>query len=122
VTDQVSSLKKDYSHQPVGESEGLGLENATFRWNEVPAPEADEPTKTSPDLALPTVTVSDTDASSTLEGSIDQEQAEGDRVFELQNVNIRFPERELTVVTGPTASGKTALLVRIPLMMRSGRN
>jgi excinuclease UvrABC ATPase subunit len=33
--------------------------------------------------------------------------------FELRDINIVFPERQLTVVTGPTASGKTALLVSI---------
>ena len=32
--------------------------------------------------------------------------------FELRDVDVMFPEGELTVVTGPTASGKTALLVR----------
>ena len=31
--------------------------------------------------------------------------------FELRNVNIIFPEGQLTLVTGPTASGKTALLL-----------
>jgi excinuclease UvrABC ATPase subunit len=35
--------------------------------------------------------------------------------FELKDINIVFPERQLTVVTGPTASGKTALLVGILL-------
>jgi excinuclease UvrABC ATPase subunit len=35
----------------------------------------------------------------------------GDRVFELRYVTVRFPEGRLTVVTGLTASGKTALLV-----------
>jgi excinuclease UvrABC ATPase subunit len=35
-----------------------------------------------------------------------------DRMFELLDVSVKFPEGQLTVVTGPTASGKTALLVR----------
>lgn len=35
-----------------------------------------------------------------------------DHRFELRDLSIRFPEGELSVVTGPTASGKTALLVR----------
>lgn len=34
-----------------------------------------------------------------------------DRRFELRDLNVIFPRGELTVVTGPTASGKTALLV-----------
>jgi hypothetical protein len=32
--------------------------------------------------------------------------------FELRDINIVFPEGKLSVITGPTASGKTALLVR----------
>jgi ABC-type cobalamin/Fe3+-siderophores transport system ATPase subunit len=34
------------------------------------------------------------------------------RSFELRGLSVRFPEGKLTVVAGPTASGKTALLVR----------
>lgn len=34
-----------------------------------------------------------------------------DHRFELRDVSIMFPEGELSVITGPTASGKTALLV-----------
>jgi len=34
-----------------------------------------------------------------------------DQWFELKDLNVRFPERELTIVTGLTALGKTALLV-----------
>ena len=45
-------------------------------------------------------------------GSITGSEASNHR-FELRDINIVFPERQLTVVTGPTASGKTALLVRI---------
>ena len=36
VTDQVSSLKKDYSGPHLfDDDEGLGLECATFKWNEI---------------------------------------------------------------------------------------
>lgn len=34
-----------------------------------------------------------------------------DHRFELKDISVRFPEGELSVITGPTASGKTALLV-----------
>ena len=37
------------------------------------------------------------------------------RKFELQNLDIVFPEGKLTLVTGPTASGKSALIVIRPL-------
>ena len=35
-----------------------------------------------------------------------------DHRFELRDLNVRFPEGQLSLITGPTASGKTALLVR----------
>jgi len=35
------------------------------------------------------------------------------RRFELRDVNVDFPVGELTVITGPTASGKTALLMAL---------
>jgi energy-coupling factor transporter ATP-binding protein EcfA2 len=34
-----------------------------------------------------------------------------DHRFELRDLNVRFPESKLSLITGPTASGKTALLV-----------
>ena len=109
VTDQVSSLKKDSSEPHLfGDDEGLGLECATFKWNEVV-----EVVKNGKDLSQnkSSSTISlVTDEASTV---VDAESIgdRGDRVFELRNMTIRFPEGELTVVTGPTASGKTALLV-----------
>ena len=111
VTDQVSSLKKDCSEPYLsGDDEGLGLECATFKWNEVvDAAEKGKQlgqNKSSSSSTIPLVT----DEASTI---VDAESIgdRGDHVFELRNVTIRFPESKLTVVTGPTASGKTALLV-----------
>ena len=107
VTDQVSSLKKDYSEPYLfGDDEGLGLESATLKWNEVVEEVKGIQNKSSSSTTTSLVT----DEASTV---VDAESIgeHGDRVFELRNVTIRFPEGELTVVTGPTASGKTALLV-----------
>ena len=110
VTDQVSSLKKDHS-QPYssGDDEGLGLDGATFKWNEVV--EAVEKGKES--TQTKSVTSEVTDESSTVIDNVSERSIgeRGDRVFQLRDMTIRFPEGELTVVTGPTASGKTALLV-----------
>jgi hypothetical protein len=112
VTDQVSSLKKDYSEPYLsGDDEGLGLECATFKWNEV----VDVVKKGKQSLCQNKIISSSTISLETDEAStvVDAESIgdRGDRVFELRNMTIRFPEGELTVVTGPTASGKTALLV-----------
>ena len=108
VTDQVSSLKKDSSEPYLsGNDEGLGLEGATLKWNQVVEVVDKGNQKKSP--ASPTTSLV-ADETSTV---VDSESIgdNGDRVFELRNVTVRFPEGELTVVTGPTASGKTALLV-----------
>lgn len=35
----------------------------------------------------------------------------GNYAFELSDIDVTFPDGELTIVTGSTASGKTALLV-----------
>jgi ABC-type multidrug transport system fused ATPase/permease subunit len=107
VTDQVSSLKKDYTEPCLfGDDEGLGLECATLKWNEVV--EVEKQLGQIKFSSSSTVSLAD-EANTVVDAeSIDDR---GDRVFELRNMTIRFPEGELTVVTGPTASGKTALLV-----------
>lgn len=55
---------------------------------------------------------------STIVGDLDRSTStptlapSGERqVFELRNISLGLPKDKLTVVTGPTASGKTALLV-----------
>ena len=55
------------------------------------------------------------DSNTVVHDSISERSVEDsrDRLFELRDISISFPEGELTVVTGPTASGKTALLVRV---------
>lgn len=115
VTDQVSSLKKDHSGPYAsGDNEGLGFEKASFKWNEVVevVNKGKEPSKntlsSSPSASEGTDETSTTVADNVSERSIGER---GDRVFELRDISIKFPEGELTVITGPTASGKTALLV-----------
>ena len=114
VTDQVSSLKKDYSEPHLfggDDSEGLGLECATLQWNEVVEvmEKGKQLSQNKSSSSSPTSSL-ETDEVSTVVGA-ESNGDRGDRVFELRNVTIRFPEGELTVITGPTASGKTALLV-----------
>ena len=36
---------------------------------------------------------------------------ESDHQFELKDISVKFPDGKLTCITGPTASGKSALLV-----------
>ena len=120
VTDQVSSLKRDYSqpHLPGAEDDDLGLESATFKWNEVAEHADNDSDKGKSNSGPPSPTTSsEADESGTAVGdsaserSAENIEGNGERVFELRDISVRFPPGELTVVTGPTASGKTALLV-----------
>jgi len=111
----VSSLKKDYSEPllPGGDDEGLGLEKATFKWNEVTEPaEADKGKTTGSPSASRTPSVNGEESGTVVEDSASVAES-GDRVFELRDISVIFPSGQLTVVTGPTASGKTALLASI---------
>ena len=108
VTDQVSSLKKDYSERYISgdDDEGLGLECATFKWNEVVEVVKGKQLGQNKSSSSSTVSLVADEASTIIDAD-----SISDHVFELRNMTVRFPEGELTVVTGPTASGKTALLV-----------
>ncbi|KAF8205407.1 multidrug resistance-associated ABC transporter [Mycena galopus ATCC 62051] len=109
VSDQVSTLKKDRSGPASPESEDddrLGFENASFKWNEVENAKEDSGDKN----ADTGVTESETSSILTAEH---ETGAVVDHKFELKDLSIVFPQGELTVVTGPTASGKTALLMAV---------
>lgn len=122
VSEQVSSLKRSPFGAPGADGEtveGLGIENGTFKWNEV-EPKGDNVDKNgqneTPDKKAKNAASTDDaaqDASDEIErGSFAASDASEHR-FELRDINITFPERQLTVVTGPTASGKTALLMAL---------
>jgi HrpA-like RNA helicase len=110
VTDQVSSLKRDNTvpYLPGADHEGLGLENATLRWNTVP--ESDNEAKPKDPIQSNSTPMSSDVEELRRTESLSISSSE-DRIFELLDVSVKFPEGQLTVVTGPTASGKTALLV-----------
>ncbi|KAJ7125217.1 multidrug resistance-associated ABC transporter [Mycena epipterygia] len=105
VSEQVSSLKKDRSGpSPESEDDRLGFENASFKWNEVEeVPDAKEDKDKNGKR-----TASETDSILTTES---ETGLVSDHKFELRDLSLIFPDGELTLVTGPTASGKTALLV-----------
>ncbi|KAG6864482.1 hypothetical protein C0991_009205 [Blastosporella zonata] len=131
VSEQVSSLKKDASQPPTTpaadagtapEQEGLGIENGSFKWNEVEVPKANDDAKGKKNgKKSPSVD----EAATVVEGQTQVLLGEGldagalvpevdmDHRFELRDINVRFPEGELTLITGPTASGKTALLMAL---------
>jgi excinuclease UvrABC ATPase subunit len=116
----VSSLKKSPFGTSGGDDEtakGLGIENGSFKWNEVEQKEDQNGQNESADQkaknAVSTADDAAQDASDETERSSIAASDASEHRFELRDINIIFPERQLTVVTGPTASGKTALLVSI---------
>ncbi|KAF9459383.1 multidrug resistance-associated ABC transporter [Collybia nuda] len=116
VTDQVSSLKRDFSEPilPGSDAPGLGLENASFKWNEV---EEEKPADKKPDTNQNSPTTPSDEASTTVGDNVSEIStallASTDHRFELRDISIMFPEGELSLITGPTASGKTALLMAL---------
>lgn len=114
VDEQVSSLKRSRFGASVNDdtTKGLGVENGTFKWNEVEQKD-DVNANTAKSVSPPPTDNAVQGADDETErGSLTGSVASNHR-FELRDVNIMFPERQLTVVTGPTASGKTALLVSL---------
>jgi hypothetical protein len=114
VDEQVSSLKRSRFGASADDdtTKGLGVENGTFKWNEVERKD-DVTAETAKSVAsTPTDDAMQRADDETERGSLTGSVSSNHR-FELRDVNIVFPERQLTVVTGPTASGKTALLVSL---------
>ncbi|KAF7329693.1 hypothetical protein MKEN_00232500 [Mycena kentingensis (nom. inval.)] len=95
VSEQVSTLRSGDATRPQEDDTRLGLERAILRWNEIDS-----------DVVEPPASASDSDSDA---GTI----VADDHKFELRDVSVVFPEGRLTVVTGPTASGKTALLMAL---------
>ncbi|KAG7085320.1 hypothetical protein E1B28_013860 [Marasmius oreades] len=122
---------------------GLGLEGATLKWNKIEKKEQpktnDDPSQAQAQfrtswfssvrsrmrkikgaISRDSTTAhgnNDTTVASVSETgtvhSVRSDDASQERRFELKDISVLFPEGELSVVTGPTASGKTALLMAV---------
>ncbi|KAF7307832.1 ABC bile acid [Mycena kentingensis (nom. inval.)] len=90
VGKQFSMLKRDRFGPPTQPETRLGFENASFKWNGGSILEDSNVVGMSPASTSP-----------------------NNRQFELTELSVVFPEGKLTLVTGPTASGKTALLMAL---------
>lgn len=110
VDEQVSSLKKAASPSTFDTFEGLGIEHGTFKWNEVE--QKKEETAKSASSSSGNNGSGEDDAATAVD-SASVAGSENNRRFELTDISVMFPEGELTVITGPTASGKTALLMAL---------
>ncbi|CAK9786601.1 putative ATP-binding cassette transporter protein YOR1 [Cutaneotrichosporon oleaginosum] len=101
VPDWVSSLKR-HDDGP-SKKPKIGFNNATFKWNAGGKDEAETKNGT----AAPSATeVTGADA-----GSPQDDESIESVVFELSDITIDFPIGKLSVVSGPTGAGKTAILI-----------
>jgi ABC-type ATPase with predicted acetyltransferase domain len=119
VDEQVSTLKKSALAFAEDTTKGLGIEHGTFKWNEVEQP-TEAPKKSASSSSSNGTSAGDDDAVTAVD-SASVAGSDAERRFELADINVMFPEGELTVVTGPTASGKTALLVSTPMRHKDRR-
>lgn len=124
VSDQVSALKKlNNGAAPAEEDAVLGIENGSFKWNAVD--ETKEKEKADAKAAKSTKKSTkkskgkDRTASASSEATVvaheesaSTSEAATEHQFELRDISVVFPDGKLSCITGPTASGKTALLVR----------
>lgn len=140
VDDFVSTLKmkKDTTNQVIDSTVGI-LGPATFIWNTIQSPEQQSPDQNStpnargaqspPPQAVAVPGSTSLPSASGGTGSTDTTQrhhivdlstsippsptsdSSTEPRFELRDIDIVFPHGQLTLVTGPTASGKTALLL-----------
>lgn len=114
VNEQVSSIKRARVPHQDGEDDSLAIENGYFKWNEVPEkPEENSKAngKTKTNGNNHSRSSSEETETSTAVDSESIRSSPEDHKFELKDISVHFPEGELSVITGPTASGKTALLV-----------
>ncbi|KAI6115174.1 P-loop containing nucleoside triphosphate hydrolase protein [Pisolithus croceorrhizus] len=89
---------------------GLAIEGGRFKWNNVGGKKADPPRERNNESTAQSIVPAE-EAESPVDAA---EIVLKDRKhFELRNITVRFPEGELSLVTGPTGCGKTALLLAL---------
>ncbi|WVQ85985.1 hypothetical protein IAT38_008153 [Cryptococcus sp. DSM 104549] len=113
VPDWVSSLKRtaEYSDEP----SRIGFENATFRWNtgkQTVAGDAVSPPTAPAPPASPQRSTATSDATA-VDPAATQDDTDDDHYFTLSGLTANIPIGKLTVITGPTGAGKSAMLTAL---------
>ena len=119
----MSTIKKGFVPPSAETETGLGIVNGTFKWNEVEEKKDDKDKGKAKDNGKTNGSNGSEAAASAIDETataVDDESvmsagltSTADHRFELRDINVLFPEGELTLITGPTASGKTALLMAL---------
>ncbi|KIJ91364.1 hypothetical protein K443DRAFT_686123 [Laccaria amethystina LaAM-08-1] len=106
-----SSRSSFFLCKEVTNSVAFTLEDATLKWKEVVDVEKQkEQGKTKIGVLSPSAS---SDIPYPTSSNDDVETAATSYTDELCDITVRFPEGQLSVVTGPSASGKTALLMAL---------
>ncbi|TFK50633.1 P-loop containing nucleoside triphosphate hydrolase protein, partial [Heliocybe sulcata] len=115
VSDQVSSLKRTAraSSSSVDVQEGFGIVEGTFKWNEIEEKEVDKDNGKGKKKDTKTNGSGSAAEGAAVVDSASEISAVADHRFELKDISVMLPEGKLSLVTGPTASGKTALLMAL---------
>lgn len=114
VPDWVSSLKRD---PDVYIPAKIGFGHATLQWSS--GKQASEDSPSAPKAPTIQVTAPQSPTTSTNNGSSDgttavqPSETDSTQIFQLSNLTIDFPIGKLSVVSGPTGSGKTAILTAL---------
>ncbi|KAH8827185.1 multidrug resistance-associated ABC transporter [Flagelloscypha sp. PMI_526] len=118
VSPQVSSLLSQTEErdelseeEATTHTQGLGLDHATLKWNEVKEDTVQPTPSTKKWFTVPRIFKRQPpelllDPSNTTQEDLDHK-------FELKDITVSFPEGKLTMIVGPTASGKTAMLMAL---------
>lgn len=104
----MSALKRSSADFDSSDDDRLGILSGSFKWNEVEEEKNKEKEKEKADMKSrimkffkrkPKLTDSETDPGDSV--SVTGQRPE-DRKFELRDINVVFPQGQLTLVTGPS--------------------
>ncbi|KAG9009269.1 hypothetical protein FRB94_012338 [Tulasnella sp. JGI-2019a] len=120
VPSYVSTFKRPVlAAQPAGEDYLIGITGASFVWNQAKEKKPDVKKPTFVSRLKLTLSWENTSKGSELSavgdatGAVPTLEEENDKPFKLADINVLFPPGRFSLVVGPTASGKSALLMAI---------